>query len=273
MLARSWPEASGSTSSAKSSALLHRRAASPACFLGVGLATATALLRTGDRGEEGPEEGGPDPRWLAVPAAFAAGSIPFSYLAARAVAGVDLREVGSGTVSGSGLFKVAGFGPLAAAGILEVAKGAVGPAIAGRDRPVLAALASAAGVAGHNWSPLLRGAGGRGISPAIGALLVTAPAGAAALVAGLAGGRLVRQTALGSFISFASLLPLVRLVHGPEAAWPAAAVLVVMVTKRLAGNARPAAGGLSPYIWRLLYDRDTRYPGPRQTAQPSGVPH
>jgi hypothetical protein len=36
--------------------------------------------------------------------AFAAGSIPFSYLAARRTQGVDLRRVGTGTVSGTSLY-------------------------------------------------------------------------------------------------------------------------------------------------------------------------
>lgn len=40
--------------------------------------------------------------------AFAAGSIPFSNLAARRARGVDLRRVGTGTVSGSALYRVAG---------------------------------------------------------------------------------------------------------------------------------------------------------------------
>src|SRR5438093_3199320 len=99
---------------------------------------------------------------------FAVGAIPFSYVAGRRARGVDLRTVGSGTVSGTALYRVAGFGPLAAAGVLDVAKGSVGPLLASRNRPGLAALAGGAAVVGHNWSPLLRGAGGRGISPAIG---------------------------------------------------------------------------------------------------------
>ena len=105
---------------------------------------------------------------------FLIGSVPIANLVAHFTRGVDLREVGTGTVSGTSLYRVAGFLPLAAAGILDIGKGAVGPLAAGTDRPVLAALAGGAAVIGHNWSPFLRGAGGRGISPAIGALGVTA---------------------------------------------------------------------------------------------------
>ena len=63
-------------------------------------------------------------------------------------------------MSGTALYRVAGFTPLAVAGVLDVAKGAVGPLLAGRDRPVLAAVAGGAAVAGHNWSPWLRGRAG-----------------------------------------------------------------------------------------------------------------
>src|SRR5579884_4480394 len=57
--------------------------------------------------------------------AYLAGAVPFSNVLAARVSGVDLREVGSGTVSGTGLYRVAGFLPLVVAGILDVAKGAV----------------------------------------------------------------------------------------------------------------------------------------------------
>ena len=55
-------------------------------------------------------------------AAFLAGSIPFSNLAAQRLRGVDLRTTGSGTVSGTSLYRVAGFGPLAVVGCLEIGR-------------------------------------------------------------------------------------------------------------------------------------------------------
>jgi glycerol-3-phosphate acyltransferase PlsY len=195
-----------------------------------------------------------------VAAGFLAGSIPWSNLVARRVAGVDLRRVGSGTVSGTGLYSVAGFGPLAMAGVMEVTKGAVGPLLAGPRRPRLAAAAGAAAVVGHNWSPWLHGAGGRGLSPALGALGVTAPAASATLLGGMAGGRLIRQTALGSLLAELAAVPVARRTGGPPSAWAAAGVVVPMMIKRLAGNARPMTGSTAPYVWRFLVDRDRRRP-------------
>jgi acyl phosphate:glycerol-3-phosphate acyltransferase len=189
---------------------------------------------------------------------FAAGAVPFANIAAKRRAGVDLRSVGNGTVSGSGLYEVAGKGPLVVAGLFELAKGALGPALAGRDRPVVGALAGAAAVAGHNWSPFLGGAGGRGISPAMGALLVTAPAGSGLLLAGLALGKLAGETALGSFIADLLLVPVAARVHGRRGGAAAFAVLVPIVAKRLMGNAPPAQPVPSVYLYRLVFDRDTR---------------
>jgi glycerol-3-phosphate acyltransferase PlsY len=197
--------------------------------------------------------------WLGPGAAFLIGSIPFSNIAARLTRGVDLRGVDNGTVSGSSLYRVAGFGPLAAAGVLEVGKGAVGPLIAGRDHPVAAALAAGLCVAGHNWSPFLRGAGGRGLSPAIGALGVAAWPGSLVLLAGMAGGKIVGQAAPGSLLAQAALIPVLARARGRRGALFGAAVLAPMVVKRLLGNA-PVVGRRPGrvYLTRLLLDRDER---------------
>ena len=137
---------------------------------------------------------------------FLSGSVPFSNIAARSVRGVDLREVGGGTVSGTALYRVAGFWPLAVAGILDVTKGAIGPLVAG-DRTVVAAIAGGLAVAGHNWSPFLRGAGGRGVAPALGALLVTRGRARSCCWSGCSPGRFFRNTGMGGFVAELALTP------------------------------------------------------------------
>ncbi len=194
----------------------------------------------------------PSPAVLAL--SFIAGAVPFSYVSARALRDVDLRAHGTGTVSATGVWQVAGAGPLVVAGLLDAAKGMVGPALAGRNRPALAALASGAAVAGHNWSPFLRGAGGRGLSVAIGSLSATEPAGAALLIAGLGLGKLARQTAFGCLVAELALVPVLRRTGGPRGRGVAWAVLVPMLAKRLAGNQRARSPGV--YLSRLLFDRD-----------------
>jgi hypothetical protein len=101
-------------------------------------------------------------------------------------------------------------------------------------------------------------AGGRGISPAMGALLVLAPEGAGVLLAGVALGRAVDDNAgVGAIVADAALLPFLARTRGRAGALVAAAVLAPMLVKRLLGN-RPAANART-YLWRLLFDRDERH--------------
>lgn len=51
---------------------------------------------------------------LVVAGSYVLGALPLTNVVARWRRGVDLREVGTGTVSGSGLYAVAGFAPRAA---------------------------------------------------------------------------------------------------------------------------------------------------------------
>lgn len=210
---------------------------------------------------------------LVVLTAFLVGAIPFSNLVARRTRNVDLRTVESGTVSGTSLYRVAGFGPLALGGVLDVAKGSVGVLLAARGgHPLLAAVAGGAAVAGHNWSPFLRGAGGRGISPALGAFLAWQWIGAAVLIAGLVGGRLARQTGLGSFVALVGLVPILALARGSEGAWSGAAVLGPMVAKRLLGNAPPPDRRPSSYARRLVFDHDGPPADPGEAEQSGDGP-
>jgi glycerol-3-phosphate acyltransferase PlsY len=196
------------------------------------------------------------PAPVVVGTAWLAGSVPFSNLAARHRADVDLRDVGTGTVSGTALYDVAGFGPLAVAGVCDVAKGAVGPLLAGRDRRLLGAVAATAAVVGHNWSPWLRGAGGRGLSVALGAFLPLAWPGTVVLALGLAGGRLRRQTGLGSFVAAALAVPVVARTHGRAGAVAGAGIVGALMAKRLAGNRAPGRRTPAVYLHRLLFDHD-----------------
>ncbi len=193
--------------------------------------------------------------------AYLVGAAPFTNVAARFLRGVDLRDVEQGTVSGTALYEVTGFGPLALVGCLELAKGAVGPMLAGRDRPLLAAAAGGAGVVGHDWSPLLGFAGGRGVSVSLGGLLPIAPEGTAVLSAGLIVGRLARETALGCFAAAVALPAILAWRRGWAGLAAGLSYSLPMLCKRLTGNRAPSRDS-SPrvYLYRLLFDRDTRVP-------------
>lgn len=196
---------------------------------------------------------------------YLVGSLPLTNFASRRLSGVDLRDVGTGTVSGTGLYSVTGFAPLALVGCLELAKGATGPLLAGKDRPLLAAAAGGCAVAGHDWSPFLRFSGGRGIAPALGASMIVAPEGTALLGAGLGFGRLAGETALGCFLSIVSMPFLLAHRRGLVGAAAGLFLALPMLAKRILGNGPVAA---SPpwlvYVYRLLLDRDSLHAQSRQ---------
>jgi len=197
------------------------------------------------------------PAPVVLGAAYVVGSIPFSQIAARRK-DLDLRTVGSGTVSGTSVFRSVSFAAGLTAGIADLLKGCVGPLLAGPDRPHLAAAAGGAGVVGHNWSLFLGGAGGRGVSTAMGALLPTAPAGSGLMLAGLALGRAAGESAIGCFVADVVMVPTLHRVGGRTAAAAGAAVVAPMLAKRLAGNWPPPPPKWRTRMMRLLLDRDAR---------------
>ena len=78
---------------------------------------------------------------LLIAAAYLAGSIPFSFLVARA-RGVDLRTVGSGNVGGANVWRSCGFGPFIVAAALDILKGTL---------PTLGALLLLCVSAANSW--------------------------------------------------------------------------------------------------------------------------
>jgi len=122
-----------------------------------------------------------------LPAAYLLGAIPSSYLLARWMAGVDLREHGSGNLGATNLYRVVGWRAAVPAGAFDVAKGAVPVAlVAGLPVgpvwwPLVVGIAA---VLGHVYSPFVRFHGGKGVATAAGVFLALAPAplGVAAVV-------------------------------------------------------------------------------------------
>jgi glycerol-3-phosphate acyltransferase PlsY len=191
--------------------------------------------------------------------AYLLGAVPFSNIFAVRLRGIDLRTTGSGTVSGTGLYRVAGFTPLALAGVLDVAKGVVAVLLAGPSRPLVGALAGTAVVIGHNWSLFLRGSGGRGLAPGMGALLVQAWLAVIVLLLGLAVGRAREESGLGSFIALVSVVPVLAVTGGTEPALAGACVVTPILVKRVAGN--EPASDWNVRVHRLVYDNDGPLPG------------
>ena len=123
---------------------------------------------------------------LLVAVAYAIGCISPGYLLVRRATGLDLRVAQTGSTGARNAGRTAGRRVGAAVFALDVGKGAVAvglAALAGAGDTLEAACLLAV-VAGHVLPVQLRLHGGRGLSPALGGLLVAFPLAAlAALVA------------------------------------------------------------------------------------------
>jgi glycerol-3-phosphate acyltransferase PlsY len=120
---------------------------------------------------------------LAVALAYLLGSIPFGVIATRVLAGVDIRDVGSGRTGATNVYRAAGAPGLLLTSLGDILKGmfaiwiarvvmtyaitvGAGPVLV----PWIEALAGIAVVGGHNWSVFLKFKGGAGTATSIGVL-------------------------------------------------------------------------------------------------------
>jgi glycerol-3-phosphate acyltransferase PlsY len=112
-----------------------------------------------------------------VVAAYLIGGIPFGVVMARISGGPDPRTIGSGRTGGANTMRALGARRALVAGLLDAAKGSVAVliAIALGGGLLLQVLAALAAILGHSRSIWIGFAGGRGIAPAFGGLLVIAP--------------------------------------------------------------------------------------------------
>jgi glycerol-3-phosphate acyltransferase PlsY len=115
---------------------------------------------------------------IVITIGYLLGSIPTAYIATRLATGKDIRQLGGGNVGGLNTYREAGVWPAIAVGIVDFSKGAAAIAIAYwlLSLPLLFVLLCGLGaVIGHNWMVWLKFSGGKGMGPAIGALMVAMP--------------------------------------------------------------------------------------------------
>lgn len=104
------------------------------------------------------------------------GSIPFAMVVARRLYGVDIRELGTGNVGAGNVSRVLGARAGGLVMICDMAKGFLPALAAVLLLPAWpAALVAFLPMFGHQHSIFLRGAGGKGIATAAGAVLPLSP--------------------------------------------------------------------------------------------------
>ncbi|MCY4560328.1 MAG: glycerol-3-phosphate acyltransferase [Chloroflexi bacterium] len=205
--------------------------------------------------------------------AYLIGAMPMSYLLARALGGIDLRQHGSGNVGASNFASQMGkkwWLPIAA---IDMGRGA-GPVLIGQyalglsDMAWWLVLTPLFTILGNNWSPFLRFTGGRSVGAWAGGILGIAPLFfVAGLVLYVLGWRVTRRSAEWMLVVMIAL-PLLAL------AWPerwllvgakeqlavfAAGGAVLILAKRLVSNGQSAPADVpwgTVMLNRLLRDRD-----------------
>jgi glycerol-3-phosphate acyltransferase PlsY len=191
------------------------------------------------------------------------GSIPTAYLAGRWIKGIDLREYGSGTASVSMVWEHVAHWALFPVALFDIIKAAFAAWLGMKlgDGVTVATIAGLAAVIGHNWSIFLNFTGGRGLSPFIGVLLVVFPLGLPWLVAFLAVGYFLGDSAPWALVSLITMPFLVNWKGGAEViGWSAVTMVIITLVKRLEANGRllPEEAGerRRTIFMRLLFDRD-----------------
>ena len=201
---------------------------------------------------------------LLVLGAYLVGSIPTSYLVGKWLRGRDLREYGSGTVSGSMLYEHVARWAVVPVGLFDMGKAAL-PLWLGQQWGLALPVAIAGGlaaIAGHNWPLFLRFHGGRGLGCFLGLMLPFFPWGFPFVLAFLMVGWLLGDSAPWALVGIGTLPLFAYAVGGPAAMVGLAAggFLVLTLGKRLEANRRP----LPPpgperrrvLVRRLILDRD-----------------
>jgi glycerol-3-phosphate acyltransferase PlsY len=114
---------------------------------------------------------------LAMVIGYLLGSIPFAYIVARLVKGVDIRKVGGGNMGTVNTMREIGTLPGFGVFFADMAKGALAVLIAqwlGLHLYWVFAVGLAA-VVGHNWPVWLKFRGGQGLATTMGVLAVFSP--------------------------------------------------------------------------------------------------
>jgi len=112
------------------------------------------------------------------------GSIPTSYIFAKLIKGIDIRDHGSGNVGATNLMRTAGKVPGVIALILDALKGVLAVTVIANifyfqnsiiSEPCFRVILGIFAVGGHIWTVFLKFKGGKGVATALGVFIGLAP--------------------------------------------------------------------------------------------------
>lgn len=157
---------------------------------------------------------------LVAAGGYLLGGFPTGVVLSRKKYGIDVREMGSGNIGATNVTRVFGWYAGVFVFLIDFVKGFLPIWFIYREFPQehwLASVAAVALVAGHCFSPYLKGRGGKGVATSFGCLSILAPWGALIAAAVYFVCLLVfRISAVGSLWSVGSILIYLNWVK-PEA--------------------------------------------------------
>lgn len=168
---------------------------------------------------------------LLIIASYLLGSIMFSVIMGKLVAGIDIRNHGSGNAGATNTLRTIGKGPAIGVFLLDVGKGVLAVLLAKwfiPDQDGVAVLCGVAVILGHNWPIFFNFRGGKGIATTIGmivtlAFLPTLFAGLIAIITIV----ITKYVSLGSLLLTAFLPVFIYIMDYPmELLWGSLAILV-----------------------------------------------
>lgn len=195
--------------------------------------------------------------------AYLVGSIPFSFLVVRVVAGRDIRQEGSHNVGATNVARTVGRGPGIVALLLDIAKGYGAVALARwvvaqpgwpfaagtapwESREFWVALAGLIAVLGHMFPVWLRFHGGKGVATAAGVFAALDPIVIAGALIVFAIVLLVfRYVSLASIVTAASIPVLLRFIARDAPFWHivfSIAIAIAVIAKHHSNISRLVAG-------------------------------
>ncbi|MBI5554784.1 MAG: glycerol-3-phosphate 1-O-acyltransferase PlsY [Elusimicrobia bacterium] len=156
--------------------------------------------------------------FLILGISYLSGAIPTAFLAGKLLKGIDIRQVGSGNIGATNVFRSVGKIAGASVLIIDILKGVIPVLLTSHFAPqsgmeIYKILAGLAAICGHNWTIFLNFKGGKGVATSAGVLLTLAPT--------------------ATFIAFALF------------------VLIVAITRYISAGSILAASLLPPLVWYL----------------------
>jgi len=195
------------------------------------------------------------PLWVyaaGIIAGYLLGSIPFGLVLTRLAGLGDIRTIGSGSIGATNVLRTGRKDLAFATMVLDGGKGAIAvllvKALLGADATLLALLAGAAAVVGHNFPVWLKFKGGKGVATTFGLMIVAAPiVSIMTMLTWLVVAVIFRISSLSALVSLA-LAPLYAFLTGRFEEAAVFAALAILGWIRHAANLRRLLKGEEPRI-------------------------